>query len=222
MYDVDLELAAFQVGMPIKDEDIDLIKNHIEIIKEDKWFIKAFPEFQYGTLNPKVKAHASVMKILEKYKCLERVSNPLQRVKDKDIDINKVKEKGMDTSILEVSDEVKKSIGYRMVQFKNKVNEFADEYDKDMRIQFMEYWTESGGKKMRFEKEKVFEISKRLSRWKKNNFNNNETLPNFKMDSTGKFYIGFCQKCNKSDTYSQFELKQDSRCCQSKLIPTRG
>ena len=46
------------------------------------------------------------------------------------------------------------------------------------------------------------------------------------MDSTGKFYLGFCRnkKCseyNKSDFYDKYELKQDSRCCQSKLMPKK-
>jgi hypothetical protein len=36
--------------------------------------------------------------------------------------------------------------------------------------QFFDYWTEHGenAKKMRFEKEKVFDIKKRLERWKRN------------------------------------------------------
>ena len=61
MYDVDLELASFQTGMPVKQEDVDeYLKDHIEIIKEDKWFLRKFVDFQYGILNQNVKAHASV------------------------------------------------------------------------------------------------------------------------------------------------------------------
>ena len=112
MYDVDLELAEFQIGMPVKQKDIDEhLKEHIKVIKDDKWWVKAFPDFQYGELNPNVKAHASVIKILEKYNCLVTVPNSLDRVQDKDKD--KVKEKDMDTSILEVSAAHKKTIGYR-------------------------------------------------------------------------------------------------------------
>ena len=220
MYDVDLELAEFQIGMPVKEKDIDEhLKEHIKVIKDDKWWVKAFPDFQYGELNPNVKAHASVIKILTKYNCLVTVPNSLHRVQDKDKD--KVKEKDMDISILEVSAAHKKTIGYREVQFKNKVSEFADKYDKDIRIAFADYWTESGGNKMRFEKEKVFDVGRRLSRWSKNNFNKKEETNIFKMDSTGKFHIAYCQKCNKSDFYDKFELKQDSRCCQSKLMPKK-
>ena len=219
MYDVDLELAEFQIGMPVKQKDIDEhLKEHIKVIKDDKWWVKAFPDFQYGELNPNVKAHASVIKILTKYNCLVTVPNSLHRVQDKDKDKDKVKEKDMDISILEVSAAHKKTIGYREVQFKNKVSEFADKYDKDTRIAFADYWTESGGNKMRFEKEKVFDVGRRLSRWSKNNFNKKEETNIFKMDSTGKFYIAYCQKCNKSDFYDKFELKQDSRCHQAKLM----
>ena len=220
MYDVDLELAEFQTGMPVKQKDIDKhLKDHIEVVKEDKWFIKKFPDFQYGELNPNVKAHASVIKILTKYNCLQRVSNPLPSVQDKDKDKVKDKEKGkMDIAILTPSAANKKTIGYREVQFKNKISDYAEDYPKDMRVAFADYWTESSGNKMRFEKEKVFDIGRRLGRWSKNNFNKKDELPNFKMDSTGRFYLAWCSKCNKNDSYSQFELKQDSRCCQAKLM----
>ena len=225
MYDVDLELAEFQIGMPVKQKDIDEhLKEHIKVIKDDKWWVKAFPDFQYGELNPNVKAHASVIKILTKYNCLVTVPNSLDRVQDKDKD--KVKEKDMDTSILEVSAAHKKTIGYREVQFKNKVSEFAEQYPKDMRIDFMDYWTESSNNKMRWEREKVFDIGRRLARWSKNDFNKKEETTKFKSDSTGKFYIAYCsnKKCsqyNKSDFYDKYELKQDSRCCQSKLMPKK-
>ena len=228
MYDVDLELAEFQIGMEVKQKDIDEhLKDHIEVVKEDKWLIKKFVDFQYGVLNPKVKAHASVIKILTKYNCLERVSNTYISVKDKDKDINKIKVKvkeknNMDTAILNPSAEHKKTIGYREVQFKNKISDFAEDYPKDMRIQFADYWTESSGNKMRFEKEKVFDIGRRLGRWSKNNFNKKEELPNFKMDSTGKFYLAWCSICNKNSSYSQYELKQDSRCCNGKLMDKKN
>jgi hypothetical protein len=230
MYDVDLELAEFQIGMPVKQKDIDEhLKEHIKVIKDDKWWVKAFPDFQYGELNPNVKAHASVIKILTKYNCLVTVPNSLHRVqdKDKDKDKDKVKEKDMNPDILKVSAAHKKTIGYREVMFKRKVSEFADKYDKDTRIAFADYWTESGGNKMRFEKEKVFDVGRRLARWSKNNFNKKEETTKFKSDSTGKFYIAYCsnKKCsqyNKSDFYDKYELKQDSRCCQSKLMAKKG
>jgi len=242
MYDVDLELAEFQIGMEVKQKDIDKhLKEHIDVIKEDKWWVKSFPTFQYGDLNPNVKAHASVIKILTRYNCLQRVSNTCESVQNKDIDKVKVKYKEKEiqemlknTDTIDMNDpyeffrilEKKKdttTIGYRYVRFCYGISEFHELYDKDMRVAFKKYWTESNksGTKMRFELEKTWDTKRRLDRWAKNNFNKKEETTIFKMDTTGKFYIAYCEKCNKSDFYDKFEVKQDSRCCKSKLLAER-
>lgn len=64
-------------------------------------------------------------------------------------------------------------------------------------IMFFDYWTEIGDnqKKMRFEKEKVFDIKKRLERWKRNqkNFNNGNKQQSAKPtpdDAIGSFISG--------------------------------
>ena len=44
---------------------------------------------------------------------------------------------------------------------------------------------------------------------------------NFKLDSTGYCYKGYCIKCNESDFYKEYDLKGDSRCCNDKIKPTR-
>lgn len=48
----------------------------------------------------------------------------------------------------------------------------ATQYPRDMVSKFYEYWSEldRSGKKMRFEKEKTWELPLRLSRWASNNF----------------------------------------------------
>lgn len=60
--------------------------------------------------------------------------------------------------------------------FAEKVNLFGQTLPKETLISFYEYWTEhnEGGKKMRFEMEKVFDYTKRLATWTRNNkkFNN--------------------------------------------------
>ena len=43
----------------------------------------------------------------------------------------------------------------------------------------------------------------------------------FKLDSTGMFYKGYCDKCNKSDFYEERELSGESRCCNSRLTSRR-
>jgi len=71
-----------------------------------------------------------------------------------------------------------KTIEERKEDFASKVYEFKEgDFIPDQELEkFFDYWTEIGDnqKKMRFEKEKVFDIKKRLERWKRNqkNFNN--------------------------------------------------
>ena len=80
----------------------------------------------------------------------------------------------------------------RKTQFKNEIwkeiGETFETYSKQMLIEFTDYWFEISvrGKKMRFEKEKCFSISRRLKTWKNNSMNWNkgpvqkeEPLPNY-------------------------------------------
>lgn len=64
----------------------------------------------------------------------------------------------------------KKTIAERFLKFHDECNYFVGEYTHEMVVEFVAYWTEhsEGAKKMRFEKEKVFDIKKRLERWKRN------------------------------------------------------
>ena len=43
----------------------------------------------------------------------------------------------------------------------------------------------------------------------------------YRLDSTGSFYVGFCATCRKSGFYRKNELKQDSKCCKAKILPSR-
>ncbi len=71
----------------------------------------------------------------------------------------------------------KLTIEQRVEEFVNSLYPYIEEYGKDMLNDFYLYWTEhgDGDKKMRFEKEKTFGLSRRLTTWKKNDkkFNNN-------------------------------------------------
>jgi len=61
--------------------------------------------------------------------------------------------------------------------FKESILVFKDKYSIDLLKEFFNYWSESGKNgKMRFELEKVFEVSKRLATWKRNDekFNGNK------------------------------------------------
>jgi hypothetical protein len=71
----------------------------------------------------------------------------------------------------------------REQSFKISVFSFP-EYDNAMLQEFYDYWSEPtpGGKKMRFELEKTWDIKRRLNRW----YNNNKNWNNgHKLNSTG-------------------------------------
>jgi hypothetical protein len=58
----------------------------------------------------------------------------------------------------------------RQLEFRNKVAGHLEIYGKEMLRAFYDYWTEmnEGGRKMRFEMQKVFDIQKRLVTWSNN------------------------------------------------------
>lgn len=66
--------------------------------------------------------------------------------------------------------EIKEGIEERMAEFKNSLQPFLETYGSSTLNSFYLYWTEKkpNGKKMRFEMEKVFDISRRLGTWKRN------------------------------------------------------
>jgi len=74
-----------------------------------------------------------------------------------------------------------KTIEQREKEFYSKISEHWKKSHLDMPKEevrnFFDYWTERGDsdKKMRFEKEKTFGISRRMTTWKKNNFGGNDT-----------------------------------------------
>ena len=74
-----------------------------------------------------------------------------------------------------------KTIEQREKEFYSKISEHWKKSHPDMAKEevrnFYEYWTERGDndRKMRYEKEKTFGISRRMTTWKKNNFGGNDT-----------------------------------------------
>lgn len=62
----------------------------------------------------------------------------------------------------------------RQKAFMEKLTPYLPDYSKEMLREFFDYWVEKndGGRKMRFEMQKVFDVSRRLKTWSKNNYNN--------------------------------------------------
>jgi|688.fasta_scaffold806428_1 hypothetical protein len=69
-----------------------------------------------------------------------------------------------------VNDKVILSISERKMNFANQLSIYKKDYSKDILNEFYLYWTEHGvnDKKMRFEKQTSFDISRRLNNWLKN------------------------------------------------------
>jgi hypothetical protein len=69
-----------------------------------------------------------------------------------------------------VNDKVILSIAERKMNFANQLAIYKKDYSKDILNEFYLYWTEHGtnDKKMRFEKQTSFDVSRRLNNWLKN------------------------------------------------------
>ena len=165
IWECDIDLLSFQIGEEYTLKEIlEAFGDNIVELGDNKYYLTKFISFQYGLpLNPNVKVHQSVIKLLEKY-CIE-LDNPLLSVKDKDKD----KDKGKD-------------IETRKLCFAKRVEKevFDMHLDPQMLKDFIEYWTEhnDGGSVLRYEQQSIFNIRKRMSTWKKNDkkFNSNLTF----------------------------------------------
>lgn len=92
--DLDIELASFQIGTKISEDDMRELSGRVEHLACGKWWVVRFVPFQYGKLSAECKAHAPVIASLTAYGLTERVSkgypkgiNTLQeKEKDKEKD----------------------------------------------------------------------------------------------------------------------------------------
>lgn len=98
--EIDPEAIEFNIGCGELDwtEILDVFGDKVIRAEQngDKFFIPKFIEFQYGELNPNVKAHLSAINILKKYTVCKGFINCLQTVKDKDKNKDKDKDKNKD------------------------------------------------------------------------------------------------------------------------------
>lgn len=74
----------------------------------------------------------------------------------------------------------------RKLAFGMQLKPFNGMYQRSMLAEFYDYWTEvkDGGRKMRYEKEKTFEIAKRLARWSKSNYGKSSSEQRMHTDGT--------------------------------------
>jgi hypothetical protein len=103
----------------------------------------------------------------------------------------------------------KKTIKERKAELWEKVrqNGKKKDYAKEMCLAFYNYWTEmnEGGKKMRFEMEKVFDTPKRMVTWHSNNINSSfKGKKNFyeqKIEAQNKIATAKTPVTNKSELF---------------------
>ena len=153
--DLDVGLLSYQIGDNYTiDEILEAFNDNIEQIGDNKFYLTKFCKFQYGELNPNVKVHKSVIKLLDKHsiglpKSSASVENKTISVKDKKEEFAKRVEKEV----------------------------FDMQIDPAMIKEFIEYWTEhnDGGRVLRYEQQSIFNVRKRMSTWVKNSkrFNSN-------------------------------------------------
>jgi hypothetical protein len=68
IWKVDFRLANFLTNESTdKTEAIRIYGDRVDVLSDEKWFIKKFIEFQYGELNPSVRLHASVINTLRQH-----------------------------------------------------------------------------------------------------------------------------------------------------------
>lgn len=80
-----------------------------------------------------------------------------------------------------------KSVEERKKEFAEKLKPYLEKYGREMLNNFYLYWTEinDGGKKMRFEMKKVFQLSSRLVTWYNNNYEKQKTSTEQKLHQDG-------------------------------------
>ena len=207
IYEVDLELASFQLKIDLDQKTImESFNGNIKPIDKDKWFIPKFVEFQYGPLNEKVNAHKSVINILNKHKLInkkQQLINSSSTVQDKDnfeswwklYDLKVGKQNTM-------MQWIKKSIT-------------DDEY-QDIINHTKEYV--KGDKKYRKHPERYI----RDRKWEDEIVVATQkiNLKDYRMTTTGH-YIGYCQKCSESSFYKANDLNNDSTCCNADITANK-
>ncbi len=174
-----------------------LIKNGVMVVKNDNLIIKFLDE-QITELKGKSEINRKNGKLggrPKSHKDKEEKPNGFENkseIKANESNIERDKDKeGEKKEIVqnEILPRVKLSHDDRLKKFQDRLKPFIETYGKDLLKAFYDYWTEKseGAIKMRFEYQKSFDLSRRLTTWKNNekNFNTNGNSTN-KFDRAGE------------------------------------
>lgn len=88
----------------------------------------------------------------------------------------------------------------RSFSFYKRLEPYIGQYQKEMLRAFFDYWTEKndGGRKMRFEMQKVFDLQKRLTTWK-NRDNGKQNTKNSRSDNIRDLQTDFAKQVISSN-----------------------
>lgn len=130
--------------------------------------------------------------------------------------------------------DIKKNKKEREAEFNSKAREYSKsvkDITKEQVNSFISYWTESneGGKKMKFEMQKTFDIKRRLIKWRDNDAEWNggskktidKFISKFKKLDTG-YYRAYCSGCGNAEYPSyEWQLRNGSSCCAIEYLPEK-
>lgn len=194
IWDVELDVAAMRLGMKLDPEKV-VDKFGGAVIPVDggaKWFLVGFVEFQYGTLNPANRVHASVLALLEKYGI-----DPSLKAENKghSSPLNGAKDKAKDKEISEKERATTDPKAEFIAACKAVTDAAPERLAQDQRKAFLAYWTEPDKKgRMRWQCEKFFDHSRRMDTW----------MANANKRSDGGLFNG-----NGSTTYGKAEAEAE-------------
>ena len=213
IWEVNWKLTSFMVGFQVTQLP-EAFKKQVQVISDNKLWLKDFCEFQYGILNPNVNAHKSVISILTKYNIIkstlnEPLINPTLGVKDKDKD--KVKDKV----------KVKKDVRFKSPTLDEIINYFKKMKYPDYKNQSEKffYFYESKGWMVGKNKMKNWKMA--AGNWNKNNSSNNNNsvvdLSDEKIKKERRAFLSEQRKVEKRSASSE-EIKDIIQAAKKRMV----
>ncbi len=114
-------------------------------------------------------------------KTISKSDTVLDTVPDTRNKRNKTKEENtLNATVFAKTPKLEVDITIRKNKFYEDCSKYVQKYGKEMVRDFFDYWTETNksGKKMRFEDQKFFDMSKRFATWNNKSFNYEKTKQN--------------------------------------------
>jgi hypothetical protein len=223
IWEVDIDLMSFQIGTKISKAEItEHLGDKIQVLNSgSKWYLPKFVSFQYGELNPNVKAHQSVINIHKKYNLTLSVTEPLSKglesIKDKDKVKVKVEDKEKDKEFDKFWNLYEKKVGNI-----GKIRVKWDSLSRKEKLLIFEHlpkYKKSTPDKQ-YRKDPMTYLNNQS--WNDEIIQSKGSIDQslYRMDTTG-FPMAYCEKCNKGNSYRWDELGGESRCCNADLHPKK-